>query len=169
MNRNRIAYALIVALTGTLALAGCKKPEEPAATTPPAATEPAPAPAPAEPAPAPAPAATASVTAVDLGTEVGADMKVTKPATTFAPTDTIHAAVSTSTSDPAATVSGKLGAKWTFEDGQTVNEETKDYNLTGPGVTDFSISKPDGLPAGKYKVEISLDGSVVQSKDFEVK
>lgn len=167
MNRNRIAYALITALAGTLALAGCKKPEEPAATTPPAATEPAPAPAPAEP--APAPAATASVTAVDLGTEVGADMKVTTPATTFKPTDTIHASVSTATSDPAATVSGTLGAKWTFEDGQTVNEESKDFNLAGAGATDFSVSKPDGLPAGKYKVEISLDGAVVQSKDFEVK
>ena len=28
--------------------------------------------------------------------------------------------------------------------------------MSGPQVTDFSISKPDGWPAGKYKVEVSL-------------
>lgn len=163
MKHNRIAYALIVALAGTAALAGCKKKEE--ATT-------APAPVVTEPAPAPAPApiaATASVVSVDLGSAVGADSKITTPITTFKPKDTVYAAVSTTTSDPSASVAGKLSAKWTFQDGQTVHEESKDFNLTGPGVTAFQVNKPDGFPAGKYKVEISLDGAVAQSKDFEVK
>ena len=163
MKQNRIAYALIVALVGTIALAGCKKKEE---------ATPAPAPVVTEPVPAPAPtpmAATASVVSVDLGSAVGADSKVTTPTTTFKPKDTVYAAVSTTTSDPAAPVAGKLSAKWTFQDGQTVHEESKDFNLAGPGVTAFQVSKPDGLPAGKYKVEISLDGAMVQSKDFEVK
>jgi len=163
MKQNRIAYALIVALVGTIALAGCKKKEE---------ATPAPAPVVTEPAPAPAPApmaATASVVSVDLGSAVGADSKVTTPTTTFKPKDTVYAAVSTTTSDPAAPVAGKLSAKWTFQDGQTVHEESKDFNLAGPGVTAFQVSKPDGLPAGKYKVEISLDGAMAQSKDFEVK
>jgi hypothetical protein len=35
-------------------------------------------------------------------------------------------------------------------------------------VTTFHISKPDGWPAGSYKVEISLDGTVVDSRDFTV-
>ena len=123
-----------------------------------------------EPTPITAPAAaTASVTALDLGNSVGADNRVAAPATTFAPRDTIYAAVTTRTSDAAATVPGKLGAKWTYQDGQTVHEDSRDLNLTGDGVTAFQISKPDGVPAGRYKVEISLDGSVVQSKEFEVK
>jgi len=163
MSRNRLLYPLSAALATALVLSACKKPE-PVPPPAPAVTEPAPAPM------APPPmAAAASVTSVDLGNSVGTDNRVTAPATTFAPKDTIFAAVATRTSDAAATVPGKLSAKWTFQDGQTVHEESRDANLTGDGVTTFQISKPDGLPTGRYKVEISLDGSVVQSKDFEVK
>ena len=164
MKTNRLQMALLAAMIGSAALVGCKKKEEPA-PLPPVATEPAPT------APAPAPmAATASVTAVDLGNAVGADMRVTAPMSSFAPKDTIYAAVSTASSDPAASVPGKLGAKWTHVDSsQTVHEETRDINFTGSGVTDFQISKPDGWPTGKYKVEVSLDGSVVQTREFEVK
>ena len=162
MSRTRLLYPLSAALAAALVLSACKKPEPAPAPVPPAtAPEPTPITAPA--------AATASVTALDLGNSVGADNRVAAPATTFAPRDTIYAAVTTRTSDAAATVPGKLGAKWTYQDGQTVHEDSRDLNLTGDGVTAFQISKPDGFPAGRYKVEISLDGSVVQSKEFEVK
>ena len=87
---------------------------------------------------------------------------MTTASTSFAKSDTIHASVAT---DGAG---GKLNAKWTYQDGQTVDSQDKDV-ASGPQVSDFSISKPDGWPAGKYKVEISLDGNVVQSRDFEVK
>ena len=71
---------------------------------------------------------------------------------------------------PMASVPGKLGVKWTHVDSnQTVNEESKDITLAGDGVTDFQISKPSGWPTGKYKVEISLDGNVVQTREFEVR
>ncbi len=163
MKINRLHMAVLAALLGSIALVGCKKKEEPA--PPPVAAEPAPA---AE-APAPMPA-TASVSGVDLGNAVGADMRVTAPMTTFAPKDTIYAAVSTATSDPMASIPGKLGVKWTHVDSsQTVNEETKDVTFAGDGVTDFQISKPSGWPTGKYKVEVSLDGAVVQTREFEVK
>ena len=153
MIRNRISLAIAAALIATVALAGCKKKDDMATTT-------EPAPAPVEP--APAPAATSSVLSVDLGNAVGADNKVTMASTTFATKDTIHASVAT---DGAG---GKLNAKWTYQDGQTVDSQDKDV-AAGPQTTDFSISKPDGWPAGKYKVEVSLDGAVVQSRDFEVK
>ena len=164
MKTNRLHMALLAAMIGSAALVGCKKKEEPE-PLPPVATEPAPT----TPAPAPM-AATASVTAVDLGNAVGADMRVTAPMSSFAPKDTIYAAVSTASSDPAASVPGKLGAKWTHVDSsQTVHEETRDINFTGSGVTDFQISKPDGWPTGKYKVEVALDGNVVQTREFTVK
>lgn len=162
MNRNRIPHALLVALLGAVALVGCKKKEEaaPVATTPPPATTPAPAPM----------AATASVTSVDLGNAVGADMKIPMPATTFKPKDTIYVSIGTNTSDPAASVPGKLGVKWSHVDSnQTVNEESRDVNFAGTGSTEFHIAKPDGWPTGKYKVEVSLDGNVVQTREFEVK
>ena len=158
MIRNRISLAIAAALLATVALAGCKKKDDAAMTTPPASEPATPATMPA-PAPAPTPA---TVVSVDLGSAVGADNKVTMAATSFATKDTIHASVAT---DGAG---GKLNAKWTYQDGQTVDSQDKDV-ASGPQVSDFSISKPDGWPAGKYKVEVSLDGNVVQSRDFEVK
>ena len=164
MKPNRLHMAMLAAMIGSAALVGCKKKEEPAPMPPAAETAPAPMPAPAPM------AATASVNNVDLGNAVGADMRVTAPMATFAPKDTIYAAVSTGTSDPAASVAGKLGAKWTHIDSnQTVHEESRDLTFAGDGVTDFQISKPDGWPTGKYKVEIMLDGAVVQTREFEVK
>lgn len=164
MKTNRLHMAVLAALMGSAALVGCKKKEEPA-PPPPVAVDPAPA------AEAPAPmASAASVTGVDLGNAVGADMRVAAPMNTFAPKDTIHASVSTATSDPMASVPGKLGVKWTHVDSnQTVHEESKDVTFTGDGVTDFQISKPGGWPTGKYKVEVSLDGNVVQTREFEVR
>jgi len=78
--------------------------------------------------------------------------------------DPIYAAVSTSGSGTAT-----IGAKWTYQDGQTVKEDSKSIAPTGPATTSFQISKPDGWPAGNYKVEISLNGQPAGSKDFSVK
>lgn len=163
MKITRLHAAMLAAMLASAALAGCKKKEEPAAM-PPIASDTAPMPAPTPM------AGTAMVNGVDLGNAVGADMRVTAPMSVFAPTDTIYAAVSTGTSDPAASVAGKLGAKWTHVDSnQVVHEESKDLTLAGDGVTDFQISKPDGWPPGKYKLEVMLDGAVVQTREFQVK
>ena len=160
---NRLHMAMLAVLVGSVALVGCKKNDAPAPMTP-AASEPAPMPQ------APAAMATASVNGVDLGNAVGADGRVSAPMTSFAPTDTIYAAITTGTSDPAASVASTLGAKWTHVDSnQTVHEESKDLALAGDGVTDFQISRADAWPTGKYKVEIMLDGAVVQTREFEVK
>jgi hypothetical protein len=161
MNTNRLSRTLLIAALGSVALVGCKK-------------EQAPAPAPAaEQAPAPmaeAPAPTVSVLAVTLGNAAGPDNKIANPTTTFAPNDTIYAAVDTRTSDPAANVPGTLTAKWSHVDSsQIVHEESKALDFSGDGTTTFQISKPDGWPSGRYKVEISLDGNVVSTSDFEVK
>lgn len=157
--------ALLVAAIAVAAVVGCKKREE---TVAPAATPPL-APATPETA-APAAPATVSITAVDLGKAVDAANKIAAPMTTFAPQDTVYASVTSSTSDPTATVPARIGAKWTFEDGQTVKEDPAvQVQATHGGTTAFNISKPGGFPAGKYKVEISLDGNVVQSREFVVK
>ena len=155
--------ATVAALAVALSLGACKR-DEPVTTTAPA---PAPTTTPA-PAPAPTPAA-ATVTAVDLGSAVDADGRVVAGTTTFATTDTITASVMTTTGTPTGRASGTLGARWTFEDGQVVNQESKTFEFTGPGVTNFQISKPDGWPVGRDRVEISLDGQVVQTRDFEVR
>lgn len=160
MIRNRIPQAVAAALLATVALAGCKKKEEMDTGMPPASE-------PAMPAPAttamPAPAATpATVTSVDLGNAVGADNKVAMASTMFARNDTIHASVATDGSG------GNLTARWTFQDGQVVDTQDKTVPA-GAQVTDFSISKPDGWPAGKYKLEVLNNGMVVQTREFDIK
>jgi hypothetical protein len=162
MIRTPIHAAIAAALLGTLALAGCKK-DEPVAVTPPPA---APAPAPMPP---PVAAPTVSVTSVDLGNAIDANKRVTTPATTFAASDTIHASVATTSSDPSTPQRGQLTARWTFEDGQLVDEVSSAFDFTGTGNTAFQVSKPDGWPLGRYKVEIMLNGDVVQTREYEVR
>ena len=161
MKRNYLGAAIAAVLVAGIALAGCKKndtTDTTATTPPPATTEPA---APAMPEPAPAPAGV-TVTTVDLGNAVGTDNRVTTPATSFAGTDTIHASVAT---DGAG---GNLTARWTFQDGRVVDTQDKTIPA-GAQVTDFSISKPDGWPAGHYKLEVMNNGMVVQTREFDVK
>lgn len=163
---------LVVAVAAALALGACNKTNDSASTsgTPPSAmTAPAStaAPAPMPPAMAPAGTATAgavSVTSVDVGTSVDATNRVTTAGSSFAPKDDIYASVITDGNGSA-----KLDARWTFQDGQVVNEDSKTIEASGQQATAFKISKPSGFPPGNYKVEISLNGNVVSSKDFSVK
>ena len=168
MNHLRtLRTALLIAVIGSVAVVGCKKKEEPK-------PEPAPAPAAVEPAPAPAPvvvAPTASVATVDLGTAAGPDKKLTAMVTGFKPKDKFIVSVGTTTSDASAAVAGKLTAKLTFANGaeiMPVEEKNQDFSFTGPDTTNFEFTKASAWPVGKYKVEVSLDGNVVQSKEFEV-
>ena len=115
-----------------------------------------------------APAATTNVVAVDeirLGKAIGADKRVTDETNDFRRTETIYASVRTTGTAPSAT----LVARWTFQDGQVVSEDSRSITPNGTAVTEFSVSKPDGFPAGNYKVEIMLDGRSVGTKDFAVK
>ena len=104
----RIAWAagLGLAVIGT---ASCKKKEPP----PPPAESAAPAPAPAPPA--------FAVQGIELGKSIDTDKKVTAPTTTFGRKDTIYASVATEGAAPNKT----LTAKWTFQDGQTVKEQSE--------------------------------------------
>jgi hypothetical protein len=149
-------------LLATLLIAtavGCKKSTPEPAPVPPAATaEPTPPPVP----PAPAPV---SVATIELGRQVGADKRVSQPMTTFSPQDTIYVSVSTEGASESAT----LTARWTFETGQLVTEGSETIAPTGPASTEFHVEKPTGWPAGKYKVEILLNGSPAGTKEFEVK
>lgn len=161
MKQNLLRAAIATTLVAGIALAGCKKhdADDTAATTPPpAATDTTPPPM-ADTTPAPA---GVTVTTVDLGNAVGGDNRVTTPATSFAGTDTIHASVATDGSG------GDLTARWTFQDGQVVDTQDKTVPA-GAQVTDFSISKPDGWPAGKYKLEVLNNGMVVQTREFDIK
>lgn len=105
------------------------------------------------------------VTDVSLGRSVGGDKAVTDSTDTFRPNDTIYASVQTSGSANSAT----LRARWTFEDGQIVDDSTRTIAPNNAERTEFHISKPSGWPAGKYKLEVFLDNQSVETKNFEVR
>ena len=161
MKQNRISYALMIALAGTVALAACKKKEEPVAA-PPAATEPAPAPVPAEPAPAPA----VSATGVTVGNTAAADKSVAA-VSTFTPKDKIIVSVKTDASAPAdATIDAKL----TYQDGQVAGQQSTKRTADGDGTTNIEFTNANPWPAGKYKVDVTLNGQAVgMTQEIEVK
>jgi hypothetical protein len=105
------------------------------------------------------------VTDVTLGRSVGGDKAVTDSTDTFKPNDTIYASIATEGSAPSATIR----AKWSFEDGQLVDESTRTIAPNNRERTEFHISKPDGWPAGKYKVEVFLNDQSAQTKSFDVR
>jgi hypothetical protein len=105
------------------------------------------------------------VTDVTLGRAIGGDKSVTDKTDTFRPNDTIYAAVATDGTAPSATIR----ARWTFEDGQVIDESTKTIAATNRETTEFHIAKPDGWPEGKYKLEVSVNDQRAETKDFEVR
>jgi hypothetical protein len=145
MTSRTLALVVAAALFGVSA---CKKAEPPPPLPPP--TQPG--------------ATAVRVTEVQVGNAVGADKRVTAPSTTLSTKDTIFASVVTEGAAPAV----QLKARWTFQDGQVVNETTRSIAPAGKEVTEFSIAKADGWPAGQYKVEISLDGHPAETRAFRV-
>lgn len=142
----RMVSLMIVAVgAASLVVSSCQKKGEEAA---PAATSAAPA-----------------VTRIELGNAVQANKRVTRPMDTFSPADTIYAAVMSEGNAPAATIT----ARWTYEDGQLVDESSQTIVMSGPATTEFHIVKPSGWPPGIYKVEILLNGAVARTTGFTVK
>lgn len=194
MNRHARYLFLAGTALGAGLLGACGKHDNtPAATTPAAAStaatpmpaHSAPAPMPARAASTPAPAATAPASAgssaaapavdntfkvadVQLGDTVTAAYKIAKPTTSFAPTQkTIYASVATTGSTSGATLSAHFS--YLEGKGQPVSTISQTIATDGPATTTFKLHNPHDWPAGKYKVEISLDGKPVSSQTFEVK
>lgn len=176
MKTFRQPLMLASALAAALALSACGKGNEPSESIPPApppsatATTPPMTP-PMSPPPSSSTAAmpageagAVTFSSVEIGSNVDENNKIRAAGTSFAPTDNIYASVETVGSGHAT-----LAAKWTYNGDQTVHEDSKVLDTMGAQTTAFMISKPDGFPAGNYKVEISLDGQPVASKDFSVK
>ncbi len=158
MKLNRISYALIVALAGTVALAGCKKKEE-AVVTAPVMTEPAPAPM----METPAPVATTSVT---VGNMAAADKSVAGMST-FASSDKIIVSVKT---DAATTANAAIDAKLTYQDGQVAGQQTASVLAEDAGTTNITFSNPKPWPVGKYKVDVTVNGMAAgMTQEIEVK
>jgi hypothetical protein len=150
MNRIVLVAAAVIAVTG------CKKEKaaegvEAAAPTTTAA----------------APMAALKVESVTLGKAVGDNKQVVAALNTFAPTDTIFASVKTD----GTAENVNLKAKWVLkgEAGETViNEGEQKVTTQGVAYTVFQISKPEGLTAGNYKLDIYKDDAVATTGEFSI-
>lgn len=105
------------------------------------------------------------VTHIDVGRSVTGDKTIAEKTDSFRPGDTFYVAVKTDGSGPSAT----LTARWTYQDGQVVDESTQNIAPTGGATaTEFHLAKPDGWPAGGYKVEVFLNGASAGTREFKV-
>jgi hypothetical protein len=116
-----------------------------------------------------APADTASgplkVAEVLMGTAIGPDRRVVSPSTQFKGTDTIHVSVATTGRGQDATLILVVTA---VGDSVPVAQENRFISTSVPLVTDYHFSRAPALRAGKYKVEIFLNGGLADLKEFEV-
>ena len=152
MSKKGRVTALALSLGALVALGACSKKNDAAVDTTAIA-----------PTPPPAPAAL-HVTGVETGKGINADKTVKDDAHDFGVRDTIYVSVKTEGAG-----SGTLAAKFTFKDGQTVNESSQNISPTADANHEFHVSKKTAWPKGDYKVLITLNGDSVGVKDFTVK
>ncbi|MEO8193986.1 MAG: hypothetical protein ABI681_09045 [Gemmatimonadales bacterium] len=149
INGATVVRALSLALI--VAALGCKKNDATVADT-------------AAMVPAPPAVVVLKVAGIETGKGINADKTVKDDAHDFGVRDTVYASVKTEGAG-----SGKLAAKWTYQDGQVVGESTQDIAPPGDANHEFHIQKATRWPKGDYKVEIMLDGVSVGFKDFTIK
>ena len=105
------------------------------------------------------------VAEVDLGKGLQSDKSIRDETDDFAQRDTVFASVRTTGAAENATIT----ARWTFQDGQVVDERTETISPTGQAFTTFFVAQPGGLPKGNYTLSVLVNGVEAQKKEFEVK
>jgi len=76
------------------------------------------------------------VTDIDVGRSLTADKTIGEKTDSFRPGDTFYVSVKTDGSGPSAT----LTARWTYQDGQVVDESRQDIAASGSAaVTEFHL------------------------------
>lgn len=154
--RTRSFLAVSVAM---LALAACKKGDtaDSSSTNPPAA------------APAPTPPPAASAISIFTGRRIGDNKQINDSTSTFGVRDTMYVVVTTNNTPSG----GNLMAKWSNEAGQVVDSIVQQVDKTDStkttSITEFHVSKEKSWLAGKYTIDVSLDGRSLGTKTVEVK
>ena len=165
---------LMLAALASVALAGCKRNDaevqstaDTGASTAPAAVEPL---EPATPAPTANPAGQGAqtalnVTSVTLGTQVGGDMSITDPTTSFATLGPIVVSVATNGAASDVDITTRL----VYQDGQQAGEETETISTTGMETTNFTFANAEPWPTGNYTAEVLINGTQAQTASFTIR
>jgi hypothetical protein len=112
-----------------------------------------------------APVAGVEVTEVRLGRSVTPDRRVAAETNEFGTRDSVYASVGTQGSANNAT----LTARWTYQDGQVVEETRETISPAGAANTVFHVHNPAGWPAGRYRVEILINDRPAETREFTVR
>lgn len=114
----------------------------------------------------------AGVEQIVLCSAIGPNQNPLDETDTFAPTSVVYCSVRLSTL-PAGTV---LVARWYYQD-QLIESGTTSYTVGRPavgviqeaiGYVTFRFEPRSPMPAGSYRVEISLNDQVIQTLPFRV-
>ena len=102
------------------------------------------------------------VEAVQLGRSLNADKTVAQHTTTFTPGETIYLAVITT-----GIGSGVVSVRWWLAD-RLVSERKAEVSSRNDKVTEFRLQSTGPFPIADYRVEIFLDGKLVETRPFRV-
>lgn len=102
------------------------------------------------------------IASVTLGKAVDAEGQVRQAQDSFGTGDKIFASVISIGSSDGLT----LSAVWTAADGAQVASAGQSLNPSTPTVTTFSIAQPAPWPTGGYRVDISVNGRIVETRRF---
>lgn len=108
---------------------------------------------------------TLSVISIDMGRSAGADKKITQETETFSASDTIYASVNTSGTVPDGAITGR----WTFPDSSNIEQKAEPVSTDSDADLLFFLTKPEGLPTGKYVFRVIVNGREVRSEEVTVR
>jgi hypothetical protein len=108
---------------------------------------------------------TLSVISIDMGRGAGTDRKITEETDTFSASDTIYASVNTSGTVPDGAITGR----WTFPDSSNIEQQAEPVTTDTDADLLFFLTKPEGLPTGKYTFRVIVNGREVRSEDVTVR
>ena len=109
----------------------------------------------------------AKIADVSLGRAVNSAHQVDVSTDTFAPGDSIFAAVKTENT-PVGT---RITARWVYTEGgaeNVISESDLTTTVPGTGYTSFHITNPGPWPVGSYEVRVGLNGEIKETKGFRV-
>jgi hypothetical protein len=151
--------SLLAMSVAALAVTACNKKGDTAdsSSTHPPATAPVPTPPPA-----------ATAISIFTGRRIGDNKQISDSTSMFRVRDTMYVVVTTNNTPSG----GNLMARWRYETGQVIDSIIQQVDKTDSAhpttVTEFHIAKVKPWLAGKYTVDITLDGHNIGTKDVEV-
>ncbi len=104
-----------------------------------------------------------TVDTIQIGRSLNADQSVASQTTTFGPGETIYVSALNN-----ARGEGTISVRW-YMGQQLLSEREKQVKFQGAGATEFNISSASGFPEGAYRVEVLLDGTLVGTRNFDVR